>query len=202
MGRPRALLIGPAPAPSLHGFARFVARFYLPAVTVLVPIVLILVGLALVAVEVYLVPGINVVGVMGVLTAGAGVVYAFMAGGTLGGLLALVGAFAGGGLLFTYLWRSGAWSRFVLADELRPDRLVESAEQETRARLLGRAGVALTPLRPTGVVDIDGTRVEVLTEGAYIAAGSRVRIVAMDRRRYFVRLADEAEEVGTRGKSG
>ena len=159
----------------------------------LVPIVLILLGLALIAAEVYLVPGVNVVGVLGVLMAGSGVVYAFVVGGTLGGFLALVGAVAGGGLLFTYLWRSGAWGRFVLADELRRDPLLESAEQDTRARLLGRNGIALTPLRPTGVVDIDGTRVEVLTEGAFVAAGSRVRVVAMDRRRYFVRLADEAE---------
>ncbi|MDX1421316.1 MAG: NfeD family protein [Rubricoccaceae bacterium] len=161
--------------------------------TFFVPVVLILVGLALLAIEVYLVPGVNVVGVIGVLSAGVGVIYAFVTGGTLGGLLALVGAVAGAGVLFTYLWRTGAWDRFVLADELRPDRLVSGEEQETRARLLGRTGVALTPLRPTGVVDIDGTRVEVLTEGAFVAAGSRVRIVAMDRRRYFVRLADEAE---------
>ncbi|HLT47682.1 MAG TPA: NfeD family protein [Rubricoccaceae bacterium] len=161
--------------------------------TFLVPVVLILVGLALLAVEVYLVPGVNVVGVLGVLAAGVGVVYAFVTGGTLGGFLALLGAVAGGGLLFTYLWRSGAWDRFVLADELRPDPLEAGEEQETRARLLGRTGVAVTPLRPTGVVEIDGTRVEVLTEGAFVAAGSRVRVVAMDRRRYFVRLADEAE---------
>ena len=161
--------------------------------TFLVPVILILAGLALLAVEVYLVPGVNVVGVLGVLAAGVGVIYAFVTGGPLGGILALVGAVAGGGLLFTYLWRTGAWDRFVLADELRPDPLSASEEQETRARLLGRTGVALTPLRPTGVVDIDGTRVEVLTEGAFVAAGSRVRVVAMDRRRYFVRLADEAE---------
>jgi membrane-bound ClpP family serine protease len=162
-------------------------------VTFLVPVVLILLGLGLLAVEVYLVPGVNIVGVIGVLAAGVGVVYAFVTGGVLGGFLALVGALAGGGLLFAYLWRTGAWDRFVLADELRPDALTEGEEQAQRARLLGRTGVALTPLRPTGVVDIDGTRVEVLTEGAFIAAGSRVRVVAKDRRRYFVRLADETE---------
>jgi membrane-bound serine protease (ClpP class) len=169
-------------------------------VTFLVPVVLILLGLALIALEVYLVPGVNVVGVLGVLMAGAGVVYAFAVGGPLGGFLALVGALAGGGLLFTYLWRSGAWGRFVLADELRRDPLLESAEQDTRSRLLGRTGVALTPLRPTGVVDIDGTRVEVLTEGAFVAAGSRVKVVAMDRRRYFVRLADEGDDGKAKGE--
>ena len=38
------------------------------------------------------------------------------------------------------------------------------------------------------VVEIDGERIEVVTEGEYIAAGSNVRVVAMDRRRYFARL--------------
>ena len=164
--------------------------------TVLIPIALILLGLVLLAAEVYVVPGFNVVGVMGVLAAGAGVVYAFVTGGALGGFLALVGALAGGGLLFTYLWRSGAWDRFVLADELRRGA-GDEAEQDTRARLLGQSGVALTPLRPTGVVEIGGERVEVLTEGAFVAAGSRVRVVAMDRRRYFVRLDAEDEPATT-----
>ncbi|NNF59267.1 MAG: hypothetical protein HKN04_13610 [Rhodothermaceae bacterium] len=161
--------------------------------TILVPIALILVGLALLAAEVYIVPGFNVVGVLGLLVAGGGVVYAFIMAGTLGGVMALMGAIGGGGLLFTYLWRSGAWDRFILADDLRRDTLVEAAEHETRSRVLGQTGVALTPLRPTGVADLGGSRVEVVTEGAFIAAGSRVRVVAMDRRRYFVRLAEEVE---------
>lgn len=162
-------------------------------VSLLIPIVLILVGLALIVAEVYLVPGLNVVGVIGILLAGLGVVYAFVDVGPLGGVLTLAGAVTGAALVFTYLWRTGAWDRFILADDLRRDPASDSSEQETRARLLGRSGTALTPLRPTGVVDIDGERVEVLTEGAFIASGSRVRVVAMDRRRYFVRLADEID---------
>ncbi len=67
-------------------------------------------------------------------------------------------------------------------------------EREQRKHYLGKSGIALTPLRPSGVVEIDGTRLEVATEGEFIAAGSRVRIVAMDRRRYFVRLATETAE--------
>jgi membrane-bound serine protease (ClpP class) len=66
-------------------------------------------------------------------------------------------------------------------------------ESEQRARYLGKTGVALSPLRPTGIVEIDGERVEVATEGDFIAAGSRIKVVAMDRRRYFVRL-DESQE--------
>jgi len=154
----------------------------------LVPIALIVVGLALVAVEVTLVPGFNVIGVLGVLGASVGVVYAFMAFGLTGGLVALAGTLVGGGGLFWMLWESGAWNRFVLTDSLRRDADADAAEDARRAHLLGREGTALTPLRPSGVAEIDGARVEVETEGSFVAAGSAVRVVAMDRRRFIVRV--------------
>lgn len=154
----------------------------------LVPIALIVVGLALVAVEVTLVPGFNVIGVLGVLGASVGVVYAFMAFGLTGGLVALAGTLVGGGGMFWMLWESGAWNRFVLTDSLRRDADADAAEDARRAHLLGKHGTALTPLRPSGVAEIDGARVEVETEGSFVAAGSAVRVVAMDRRRFIVRV--------------
>ena len=158
---------------------------------VLIPIALILVGLVLVAAEVYLVPGLNVIGAAGVLSMAGGVVYAFSTSGAAGGLAALVGAILSGGMLFLFLWRSGAWDRFILADTLARDGDLDLLEQEARLQHIGRSGVALSPLRPTGVAEISGERLEVQTEGAYIAAGSRVKVVAMDRRRFFVRLEEE-----------
>lgn len=157
----------------------------------LLPIALILVGLALVAVEVTLVPGTNVVGVLGILGAGVGVVYAFVTMGVTGGLLTLLATVAAGGALLYLLVESGAWNHFILADSLRRDDVADSREQEVRSRLLGRAGTAVTPLRPGGVVEVDGERVEAQTEGAFVASGSRIRVVAMDRRRFIVRLAEE-----------
>ncbi len=156
----------------------------------LVPILLVLVGLALIAVEVYLVPGLGAVGIAGGLAMVAGVVYAFIAAGPLGGVLAALGAVGAGAGLFYFLWQSGAWDRFVLTADLHRDPGDDAREQDTRSRYLGRAAVAVTPLRPGGIVEIDGERVEVQTEGEFIAAGSAVRVVAMDRRRFFVRLAD------------
>lgn len=151
---------------------------------------LLLAGLALLAAEVYLIPGLNVAGFAGVGALGAAVVTAFVTGGFWGGLgtLALaLGAVVG---LFQAFRQSGAWDRFVLQSDLRRDPEREEQQESQRARYLGRSGVAVSPLRPEGVVEVDGERVEARTEGAFVAAGSRVRIVAMDRHRFFVRLAD------------
>ncbi len=156
----------------------------------LVPILLILLGFGLIVAEVYLVPGFNIVGIIGFLLIVFAVGYVFTATGFSGGFLALAGSAAFGGGLFYLLWKSGAWNRFILATSLRHDEEDVAREHEHRARYLGKTGVAVTPLRPTGVVEIEGERIEVVTEGEFIAAGSKVRVVAMDRRRYFARLAD------------
>lgn len=152
---------------------------------------MILVGLALILFEVYLVPGFNVVGIVGLLVIVFGVGYAFSETGLIGGGLFAIGAIGAVAGTFMWLWKSGAWDRFILATNLRRDDNLIARESEDRARYLGEAGTAITPLRPTGIAEIDGKRIEVMTEGEFIAAGSDVRVVAMDRRRYFVRLNSE-----------
>ena len=158
----------------------------------LIPILLVLVGLMLVGIEVYWVPGYNVVGILGALAIIFGIGYAFSVADFGVGLAILGLAAVGGTLLFLWLRRSGAWDRFVLGTSLRSGEQGSARDNEQRTRYLGKVGLAVTPLRPTGVVDMDGERIEVATEGEFIAAGSRVRVVAMDRRRYFVRLAGNA----------
>jgi membrane-bound serine protease (ClpP class) len=52
--------------------------------------------------------------------------------------------------------------------------------------LLGRQGKAISSLRPSGVADIAGERVDVLTEGGYITAGSLIRVTKVEGARIFV----------------
>lgn len=160
----------------------------------LIPIALVLAGLALIGAEVYLVPGFNIVGIVGIVLIVFAIGYTFTESGLVGGVLTLVGTVAAGGGMFWWMWQSGAWNRFVLSTNLRQDDQLAARESEQRTRWLGREGVAITPLRPTGVVEIDDQRLEVATEGEFIAAGSRIRVVALDRRRYFVRLAGTVAE--------
>ncbi|MBO6574032.1 MAG: hypothetical protein JJ896_01335 [Rhodothermales bacterium] len=159
-----------------------------------IPIALILLGLALIAAEVYLVPGINIFGIVGLVLIVFAVGYVFTESGPMGGMVTLLGAGAACGLMFWGMWQSGAWERFVLSTSLGRGSGGGERESEQRSTYLGKQGLALTPLRPTGVVEIEGKRIEVVTEGEFISSGSWVRVVAMDRRRFFVRLADTALE--------
>jgi hypothetical protein len=58
------------------------------------------------------------------------------------------------------------------------------------ADLLGKQGVAHSVLRPTGVADFNGRRVDVLTEGEFVAAGLRIEVIRVDGHRILVRTVD------------
>ena len=60
--------------------------------------------------------------------------------------------------------------------------------------LLGLEGSALTPLRPAGVADIGGRRVDVVSEGAYIAAGTALKVIRVEGVRVVVRPLTPGEK--------
>nr|WP_229704157.1 nodulation protein NfeD [Lysinibacillus alkalisoli] len=61
-----------------------------------------------------------------------------------------------------------------------------------RIDLIGRTGKTVTPLRPSGIMDIQGERLDVVSEGAYIEAGKMVVIIKVEGSRIVVR--EEREE--------
>lgn len=74
----------------------------------------------------------------------------------------------------------------VLHQDAQPswDGYISSAP---RSELLGRAGKALTELRPVGAAEIDGERVDVTTEGEWLAAGTAVTVIKAEAMRLVVR---------------
>jgi len=72
------------------------------------------------------------------------------------------------------------------AAALTPDG---GTEEDHYRPLLGKQGVAQSGLRPAGVAIIEGQRVDVVTEGALIDAGTRVKVVAVEGNRVVVRQA-------------
>ncbi len=58
--------------------------------------------------------------------------------------------------------------------------------------LLGAAGLTASYLRPAGVATIDGERVDVLTEGGFVPAGTRVRVTRVEGARVFVEPEERA----------
>ncbi|MHC4434215.1 MAG: NfeD family protein [Planctomycetota bacterium] len=58
--------------------------------------------------------------------------------------------------------------------------------------LLGAVGVALTPLRPVGMCDLSGRRVECVAESGYVDKGKKVKVIDVESTQLTVRIIDES----------
>lgn len=61
------------------------------------------------------------------------------------------------------------------------------APEPSYEHFLDKEGVALSQLRPAGVADFDGERLDVVTEGGFIAQGSKIKVIEVEGTRIVVR---------------
>jgi membrane-bound serine protease (ClpP class) len=53
--------------------------------------------------------------------------------------------------------------------------------------LLNKSGKALTPLRPAGIILVEGKKYDVVTEGDMIAKGSEVKVIKVEGNKIYVK---------------
>ena len=70
--------------------------------------------------------------------------------------------------------------------------------------LVGRVGSAATVLRPTGTMELDGERLDVVTEGEFVEAGTALRVLYVQGNRIVVgaAAAPATDRSGERGSVG
>jgi membrane-bound serine protease (ClpP class) len=100
-----------------------------------------------------------------------------------------------GGLLALRLLPSRAGPRFlVLRNSLaRSDGYSSHHATQAAEPPVGSVGTALTHLRPSGKIRVEGRRLDAVSEGDYIDEGLRVRIVAWRAGAAVVRAEAEGE---------
>lgn len=162
--------------------------------------ILISLGIALLVVELFVVPGFGVFGILGL-------------GGILGGLyLTMVGEFSdpstyaqaasvlGASLVIGI---TGGW--LVLRSAPSHERLVRAGlvlgsathskegyvSSTARSELIGMKGVTLTDLRPAGAARFGDERVDVVAEAGWIPRGTNVQVLRAEGYRHVVRSVDE-----------
>nr|WP_239565312.1 NfeD family protein [Brevibacillus fulvus] len=86
----------------------------------------------------------------------------------------------------------GFWRKLILEDAQRNEAGYVAAKDQRE--LLGQHGLALTPLRPAGIVNIQGMRVDAVSQGAYIEPGSSVIVVQVEGARVVVSKANSKGE--------
>lgn len=178
---------------SILSFAAFFGGHIVAGLAGSEVIFLFMLGLVLLLVEAFI-PNFGVVGLSGLAAIIASVVLA--AENTATGLRMLGTAlfFAIIIIVFTYryLKRTGIWSHIVLQfSETREEGYVGARDA---SHLVGMTGVTITPLRPAGVADIGGNRVDVVSEGSYIAKDVTVQVVSVEGTRVVVRPHDPLDQ--------
>lgn len=146
-------------------------------------IALLIIGALLVSAEVF-VPGM-VLGILGGLCLLAGIILSYAEFGLMTGTLVLVGV-SFFGLVGFFTWMSSFQKTFVGRQLINRDSLVPPSNSD-REGLLGRTGVAISPLRPAGTAKIGDKRVDVVAENHFIEAGSSISVITVEGNRIVVR---------------
>jgi membrane-bound serine protease (ClpP class) len=152
-------------------------------------------GFVLLGLELFVTPGFGVLGALGLMAllggfglslVGAGATWQaiVMAAGrvVLSLLLALAAALA----MLRFLPRLPLGRRLVLETEIASTAGYASAPERDR-RWLGQRGTAASPLRPAGLANLAGERVDVVSEGEFIEAGAPLEVIRVDGNRIVVR---------------
>jgi membrane-bound serine protease (ClpP class) len=153
--------------------------------TALVIIIVLVIGLVLLFTEVAVIPGFGVAGALGLLALGAGAVAAWTELGPLWGSVTGGVSVIAAAVMLVWLPRSRVGRRVVLEHSQ-----AATLSQQDRSGLLGRRGVAVTPLRPIGRVRFGSEEIDAITEGEYISSQQEVEVMTVEGARVVVRIPD------------
>jgi membrane-bound serine protease (ClpP class) len=154
-------------------------------------------GLVFLLLEALFIPGFGVVGALGIVAVlgglalsmvGAGVTTATMLLAAARVVLSLLAALIASLVLLRLLPHLPFGRRLILATGLSAAEGYASAPSSD-GHWLGRRGRASSTLRPAGIAEIDGERVDVVSDGELIDAGEPIEVTRVDGNRIVVRRA-------------
>ena len=150
------------------------------------PLVLcLLVGVALLVLEVF-VPGFGLPGISGLILLSIGIVITWTTYGSVAGLAVTLIALALAGISISVSIKSAATGK-LSKSALILNQVTQPVEHEDTEELVGKEGITATVLNPVGIAEFDGVRLNVVSEGSYMAKGAKVRIAQIDGAKIIVR---------------
>ena len=157
-------------------------------------VILLGIGLVAIAIEVFVLPGFGAAGILGIVALAAAIVLAMIGSSPSAADVAQALMVLGASMVITlavaYAWlrhlpNSGRFGGlFLRGGAHQADGYIAAVP---RSDLVGQDGVAVTDLRPAGTAQIGQERVDVVTEGEYVAQGRAVRVVRSEGYRHVVR---------------
>jgi membrane-bound serine protease (ClpP class) len=159
-------------------------------------------GVILLVLEVFVIPGFGIAGALGIVAilaslvlslVGAGDTSVFVLKTTARVVVALLVALIASLVILRFLPRLPFGRRLTLETGLSAADGYASAPEGDR-RWLGKRGRASSPLRPAGIAEIEGERVDVVSDGELIDAGESIQVTRVNGNRIVVRQVAGANE--------
>lgn len=149
-------------------------------------IVLLLVGFTLVVIEMYI-PGFGVPGITGIIMLILGVFFARPS--PLGAVIMVLVIVALLCIVLSICLHSASNGRLAKSRLVLHDVATQADKSETNdmGYFVGREGVTRTVLRPAGMAEFDGVKLNVVSDGEYIANSARVVVDRVEGNRIVVR---------------
>jgi len=154
-------------------------------------------GLVLLVLEIFVIPGFGIAGALGIAALVAGIALSMLGAGNSAQLLMLVAgrvvfsllaALLASLFLLRFMAKSPLGRKLVLETELAAGQGYASPPRDD-AQWLGKTGTAWSPLRPAGIADIAGQRLDVVSDGELIEAGTSILVTRVDGNRIVVKRA-------------
>ncbi len=180
----------------LVALALFFGSSYILQLASVLEIAMFIVGLGLILLEVFVIPGFGVAGVSGILLIIASLFLSLVGEDPFLDMeavsqaiiqlsVALLASIVFIFLLAKYLPKSNIFKKFILSEE---EKAKDGYTSRTNlSELMGAEGVALTTLRPAGTAEFNGKRVDVVTDSEYIEHGKPIIVTAVEGMRVVVR---------------
>lgn len=216
--------LSPLSAVGAGGLALFFWGHFIAGLAGWEGILLVLLGLALIAIELFIIPGFGIFGILGIAAMAGGLFISVIGDITVASDLRRAAYTAAGAvvlmlfgivMMLVFLpsmvrFRGLVLQTTVGRDDPTPPEpgyrkwfrsgdddepaAVVGKTEEVHQSLVGQRGRALSDLRPGGFARIGHKRVDVVTQGDYIQQGDLIEVVADDQYRRVVAKVDDSED--------
>lgn len=182
----------------------FFAPLYLQGLADHWEIAIFVLGVILLVLEIFVIPGFGVAGISGIILILCGLAFSMVANNYLDfklaqpGLLmnsfiiviaAMVGSIILAVIFGKNILQSSSFKKLVLADEQRSEVGYTSSVQ--KSNLINKEGIAKTVLRPSGKIEIDQVWYDAVALDGFIDAGEAVYVEKHENYNLFVRKLSE-----------
>jgi membrane-bound serine protease (ClpP class) len=178
-------------------FALFFGSGYILQLASILDIVIFIAGVILLLLEIFVVPGLGILGVIGIIMMIAGLFLGMLSDIALTdsslvsfAIIQIASVFVGLTILIfilsKFLPKSNAWNRLILHENISSKS--GYASKPSLEHLVGVNGIALTDLRPAGSAIINDNRIDVVTEGDFISHDSNIVVKSVEGSKVVVGL--------------